>query len=202
MHPIEFIVRGVIAGFAISAPIGPVNIFCISRGIAKGRTAGVIAGVGAACADTIYGGIAGFSLHYIIYFLLREEFWIRVVGGSLLIVMGIVYFFRPPKAVDATAMQSGRSDLLTALVLNLTNPTTVLSFLAVLAALHLRDTRGWPSLYLVGGIFVGAMVWWIVLAIASSHFKERFDRRALCRLNQVAGASISLFGVAVVASSF
>jgi len=86
-HPItdlELLFRGALAGLAISAPVGPVNVLCISRTLTKGRAAGVISGLGAATADTVYGAIAGFSISFVIAFLIREELWIRLAGGILL----------------------------------------------------------------------------------------------------------------------
>jgi threonine/homoserine/homoserine lactone efflux protein len=197
MRALELLIKGVIAGLAISAPVGPVNVFCASRAIAKGRMAGVIAGLGAAAADTIYGAIAGFSITYIIQFLLREEFWIRLVGGSLLILIGFVFFFRPPKSLDA-GHSSAASNFTGAFVLNLTNPTIVLSFLAVLAALHITAGRGWVPLYLVAGIFTGGMMWWIFLALIASHFREHFDGGAMRWMNRVAGIAIGAFGIVTV----
>jgi threonine/homoserine/homoserine lactone efflux protein len=197
--PIVLLIKGMIAGLAISAPVGPVNILCISRAVAKGRRAGLIAGLGAGCADTIYGAIAGFSISYIIFFLQRKEFWVRLVGGSVLIGVGILYLVRPPKTLDARNNQSSdHSDFLTAFLLNLTNPTTVLSFLAVLATLHLSGSRGLPALYLVAGIFAGAMAWWIFLAVVASHFRQRFNDHALCWMNRIAGIAIGIFGVITV----
>jgi len=197
MLPLELLIKGLIAGLAISAPVGPVNVFCISRGIAKGRKAAVIAGLGAALADTFYGAIAGFSISYIIHFLVREEFWIRLVGGSLLILIGIIYFFRPPKALEPQRGDS-TSDFAGAFLLNLSNPTTVLSFLAVLAALHMAGYRGWLSIYLVAGIFAGSMAWWMFLALISSHFRDRFDKRAMRTMNRIAGIAIGAFGIVTV----
>src|SRR5213593_174948 len=74
MKDLELLLRGILVGLAISAPVGPVNVLCISRTISKGWAAGVISGLGAAVADTIYGAIAAFSIHVVISFLLREEF--------------------------------------------------------------------------------------------------------------------------------
>ena len=197
MQPLEMLIKGAIAGLAISAPVGPVNVFCISRAVTKGRKAGWIAGVGAAAADTIYGAIAGFSISYIISFLEREEFWIRLVGGSLLILIGIGYFFRPPKALKPERSSPG-SDLVAAFVLNLTNPTTVLSFLAVLAALRLGGYRGWQSLYLVAGIWTGGMGWWMFLSVVAAHFRDKFVHQAMCWMNRVAGVAIGGFGAITV----
>src|ERR1041385_7395412 len=140
MKALELLIRGIIAGLAIAAPVGPVNILCISRTLRKGRIAGLLTGLGAATADTFYGAIAGFSISIVISWLVREKFWLRLVGGLLLIAIGIVYYFKRPKSLEK-GNESANSVYVSALLLTLTNPTTVLSFLAVLAALGLSGLR-------------------------------------------------------------
>jgi threonine/homoserine/homoserine lactone efflux protein len=200
MNDLELLLRGLLAGLAISAPVGPVNVLCISRTLSKGRMAGMISGLGAAAADTVYGGIAGFSISFVIQFLLREEFWIRLCGGSLLIAIGIRYYFKKPKSLTEQRQGAGHSDFITAFLLNLTNPTTILSFLAVLAVLGLGHHRArWLTLLLIGGIFCGAMLWWIVLAAATNRFRDRFDDKAVLRMNRIAGVAIGGFGIVTLA---
>jgi threonine/homoserine/homoserine lactone efflux protein len=199
MNALELLVRGVIAGLAISAPVGPVNVLCISRTLTKGRRSGLISGLGAAAADTIYGGIAGFSISFIIQFLLEEEFWIRLFGGMLLIGIGVRYYFKDPKSLDEEQKDSPHAEFASAFLLNLTNPTTVLSFLAVLAVLGLG--QHYPRLLtflLVLGIFCGAMLWWIILIVASNHFRDRFNDRAMRWMNRIAGMAIGGFGVLTI----
>jgi len=199
MNPFQLLLRGLIAGLAISAPVGPVNVLCISRTISKGRTAGLVSGLGAAAADTIYGAIAGFSISFVIRFLIEEEFWIRSGGGILLIGIGIIYYRKRPRSLKEPSKGSAHSDYVTAFLLNLTNPTTVLSFLAVLAVLGLDGLNaGWLTLLLVGGIFFGAMVWWILLASVADHFRDRVDDRAVARMNRIGGVAIGAFGVLTI----
>jgi threonine/homoserine/homoserine lactone efflux protein len=197
MNDLGVLLRGIGAGLVISAPVGPVNVLCISRTLAKGRKAGLISGLGAAVADTIYGAIAGFSIHYVIGFLIREEFWIRLFGGTLLIVIGVRYYRRKPLRMKEIAQdQSARSDFATAFLLNLTNPTTVLSFMAVLTALGLRQHKSWwQGLTLVAGIFTGAIVWWIGLSLVGSRVRNRLTDQSLVWMNQVAGFAIGAFGL-------
>jgi threonine/homoserine/homoserine lactone efflux protein len=52
---ISFLFRGVVIGFSIAAPVGPIGILCIRRTLADGRVAGLVSGLGAATADAIYG---------------------------------------------------------------------------------------------------------------------------------------------------
>ena len=195
MWDLQLLMRGVAAGLAISAPVGPVNVLCVSRTISKGRAAGVKAGLGAALADTIYGAIAGFSIHLVIAFLIREVFWIRLFGGILLMGIGVIYYRKKPQPFREKNGAEADSDITSTFFLTLTNPTTVLSFLAVLAALHLDGRRAWwQTLFLVAGIFLGAMIWWILLAGAANHYRDRFDDRAMLWMNRIAGMAIGGFG--------
>jgi threonine/homoserine/homoserine lactone efflux protein len=197
MHAIDLFLRGIAAGFAISAPVGPVNVLCVSRTITKGWRAGVVSGLGAASADTFYGAIAGFSISIVIGFLIREQSKLRLFGGILLVLLGIWYYFKRPESLSKRgAASSDHSDLVTTFLLNLTNPTTVLSFLAVLAVLGLSGQRpAWLTLIMIGGIFVGSMVWWLILTGITNHFRERFNDRAMLWMNRIGGIAIGAFGV-------
>src|SRR5580700_9060216 len=134
MKALELLIRGVLAGLIITAPVGPVNVLCVQRTITKGWRSGLFSGLGSALADTIYATIAGFSISLVIQFLLRELFWIRVFGGILLILLGVWYYFRPPQPLETKERgDTDGADSASTFLLTLTNPTTILSFLAVLA---------------------------------------------------------------------
>ena len=196
MKELDLLLRGMLAGLAIAVPVGPVNVLCISRTIANGRVAGIISGLGAATADTFYGAIAGFSITLIINFLVKERFWIRLVGGALLIAIGLYYWFKKPKSLKEEDKESPHSEYVTTLLLTLTNPTTVLSFLAVMAGLRLGQPRPWTmTLFLVLGIFCGSMIWWVVLALISGHFRDRFNDNAVVWMNRIAAFAIGGFGI-------
>jgi threonine/homoserine/homoserine lactone efflux protein len=191
------LIKGFLAGLAIAAPVGPVNVMVASRTLVKNRFSGFLSGLGAATADAFYGAIAGFSISFIIDFLKREEFWIRVFGGILLVGIGIVYFRKPAPALQRRGGESsGHSDYVSAFLLTLTNPTTVLSFVAVLAAMGMGEQRAWwLNFLLVGGIFCGSMLWWIILVAIVNRLRDRFNEGAICWMNRVAGVAIGGFGI-------
>jgi len=146
--------------------------------------------------DTVYGAIAAFSISFVIQFLLRELHWIRVVGGSLLIAIGIFYYFKKPLPLKSGNEGSAHSELITAFLLNLTNPTVVLSFLAILAALRMTQPKAWwLNLLVVAGIFAGSMLWWTFLVVITSKYRDRFDELALRWMNRIAGLAIGAFGI-------
>jgi len=195
MHAIQLLLRGIAAGFAISAPVGPVNVLCVSRTITKGWRAGIVSGLGAAAADTFYGSIAGFSINIVIGFLIREQSTLRLYGGILLVLLGFWYYFKRPASLSNNK-GADHSDFVTTFLLNLTNPTTVLSFLAVLAVLGLSEHRpAWLTLIMVAGIFGGSMGWWLILTGITNHFRERFNDRAMLWMNRIGGIAIGAFGV-------
>ena len=199
MREVDLLIGGIMVGLMIAMPVGPVNILCIHRTIGAGWRSGVLSGLGAAAADMLYGAVAGFSITLVVQFLVREQFWIRLFGGILLVVIGISYFFKRPEPLNAQKQDCGSaySDLRSTFLLTLTNPTTVLSFVALLAALGIRQGNPWwLTVFLVGGIFCGSMVWWIVLGSIVNHFRGRFSDRNLLLMNRFAGVAIGAFGVA------
>ncbi len=176
------------------------NVLCVSRTLSRGRAGGIVSGLGAAAADTIYGSIAGFSISFIISWLLKELIWIRLVGGLLLIAIGAVYYRKRPKSLqEISRKDSTGSDVATTFLLTLTNPTTVLSFLAVLAVLGLAEHRPWHlTIFLIAGIFAGAMMWWTTLALVSGHFRDRFNDRGVVWMNRIAACAIGAFGLITI----
>ena len=198
MRELDLLIRGILTGLIIAAPVGPVNVLCMQRTVLKGWRAGIVSGLGAATADTLYGAIAGFSITFIIGFLERELAWIRLFGGILLVAIGAVYFFKPPASLaDKKEGESSEpADFHSTLLLTFTNPTTVLSFLAVLAALGLGERRPWwMTVFLVAGIFCGSMLWWVILSSIVNRLRDRMTDKTLRWMNRIAGMAIGAFGV-------
>ena len=82
-------IKGLVIGFSIADPVGPIGILCIQRTLTKGRIAGLLYGLGAATADGIYGSIAGFGLTFVSSFLVNQQNVFRLVGGIYLCFLGI-----------------------------------------------------------------------------------------------------------------
>jgi threonine/homoserine/homoserine lactone efflux protein len=202
MTGVELLWKGLAAGVAIAAPVGPVNVLVISRTIEKGWKSGLVSGVGAAAADTFYGSLAGFSITFVISFLIREQRPIKMAGGLLLMAIAVVYSFKKPTSLGKPAGGGAdHSDFTSTLLLNLTNPTTVLSFLVVLGALGMGGQRSWwLTSVLVGGMFAGSMVWWIVLILTGNKLRDRFTDRTMLSMNRVAAIAIGAFGIFTLVS--
>jgi len=131
--------KGLAIGFAIAAPVGPIGILCIQRSLHDGFKIGLMTGLGAALADGTYGLIAGFGLTAISSMLVAQQFWIRIIGGLFLLYLGIKTLLTPPRERSALN-QPDRSPwhaCATTYFLTITNPMTILSFVAIFAGLGL-----------------------------------------------------------------
>lgn len=194
---ISFFFRGLIIGFSIAAPVGPIGVLCIRRTLAEGRAAGFVSGLGAASADALYGCVAGFGLTFISNFLVGQQFWLRLVGGIFMLYLGIKTLLEKPAQQAATAQGTGLLGAYgSTFLLTVTNPMTILSFAAVFAGLGLASTRGsYASAgILVLGVFLGSALWWFALSGGVGLLREKFNAEMMQWVNRVSGAIIIVFG--------
>jgi len=135
--------KGLIIGFSIAAPVGPIGMLCIRRTLVYGRLSGLVSGLGAATADAVYGSIAAFGLAFVATFLVNQQGWLHLVGGLFLCYLGIKAFLAKPATATTTPESiSLASDYASTFFLTLTNPLTILSFAAVFAGLCLGSVGG------------------------------------------------------------
>ena len=83
---IGLLIKGLVIGFSIVAPVGPIGILCIRRSLSKSPLSGLLTGLGAATADALYGCIAGFGLTFISSLLIRQKLYLHIIGGVFLVV--------------------------------------------------------------------------------------------------------------------
>lgn len=193
-----FFLRGLLIGFSIAAPVGPIGVLCIRRTLAHGRLHGLVSGLGAATADAFYGSVAGFGLTFISGVLLDQRFWLRLIGGAFLCYLGIKTFLARPAEQAATAKDSGLAGAYAStLFLTLTNPTTIFSFAAIFAGLGVASAGSnyLAAGLLVLGVFLGSALWWFILSGGVSIFRAKFGSRQMQWVNRISGVVILAFGV-------
>lgn len=197
---LELFLKGLIIGFAIAAPVGPIGILCIQRSLHDGFKVGLMTGMGAALADGTYGLIAGFGLTAVSAMLINHQFWIRVIGGVFLLYLGIKLVFTPPREKSTTANfdKSPLHACGTTYLLTLTNPATILSFVAVFAGLGLGTVN--PdfnhALILVLGITIGSAAWWLLLSGGVAFIlHKRVSSTFMRAVNRISGGIILCFGL-------
>ncbi len=212
MPDLLFVLQGLIIGFSIAAPVGPIGVLCIRRTLAEGRAHGFVSGLGAATADAFYGMLAALGLTLVSAFLIDQANWLRLIGGAYLCYLGFKTFrSRPASAYQAQgddeirgefpARTRGRSLVgayVSTLLLTLTNPLTIMSFLAVFSGLGLGIQAGTLSaLEMVVGVFLGSATWWLILSGITNLFQSRMTASRLVWVNRLSGLIILGFGMLV-----
>jgi threonine/homoserine/homoserine lactone efflux protein len=200
----SFLLKGIILGFSIAAPVGPIGVLCMRRTLTEGRLAGLVAGLGAATADAFYGSVAGFGLAAISGFLVDYARWFRLLGGLFLMYLGVRTFFATPVEREVAARHGLLGGYLSTLFLTLTNPMTILSFGAVFAGLGLVGPTGnyAAAAMLVAGVFCGSALWWLVLSSGVAAVAARVEARALRWVNWVSGLVLEAFGWIVLVGAW
>jgi threonine/homoserine/homoserine lactone efflux protein len=194
---LNFFFKGAIIGFCIAAPVGPIGVLCIRRSLADGRLIGLSTGLGAATADSAYGCVAAFGLTAISGLLVSQRLWLGFVGGLFLCYLGIRTSLSKPAAQTIQVRRGGvASAYFSALFLTLTNPTTILSFVAVFTGLGLVAAQDYLSAtVLVAGVFLGSALWWLILSGAVAVFRSRISSAWMRAINQLSGVVILAFGL-------
>lgn len=200
----SLLLKGLVMGFSIAAPVGPVGLLCIRRTLAKGRLSGLVSGLGAASADGLYGLLAGLGIGALAEWLVSGQTWLRLGGGILLILLGLQTFFSQPAQAPASASSRGLlGDYFSTLALTLSNPLTILSFAAVFASLGLSSQGAYSRAVagLVTGVFCGSAAWWLLLSGAVGLLRERITPLQMRWVNRVSGLLIFAFGTWTVISA-
>ena len=193
--------KGFLVGFLIAMPVGPIGVLCIQRTLHKGKLHGMVSGLGAATADAIYGFVAAFGLTFVSNFLVKEQMWLRIIGGIFLCYMGArVYLSKSYQQTDSGNGTSYVRDYVSALILTFTNPTTFLAFAAMFAGLGLVKAveHHVTALLLVAGVFVGSGLWWLVLSGVAATFLGKLLYSRPAWLNKISGIIITVFGIFVL----
>lgn len=195
--------KGLVIGFLISIPVGPIGVLCIQRTLNKGKLHGVVSGLGAATADAVYGFVAAFGLTFVSNFLVKEQIWLRLAGGIFLCYIGLkVFLFKLERQTATGDNTSYVRDYVSMLFLTLANPITFFAFAAIFASLGLVNLSEHHivALLLVAGVFVGAGLWWLILSGIAATFLGKLLYNRPAWLNKISGIVIIVFGLFVLLS--
>ena len=199
-----FLVKGIVVGVVIAVPVGPVGILCLRRTIFEGQLSGLVSGLGAATADALFGVVAAFGLTLVSRWLISWEDWLCAGGGIYLLYSGGSALFS--KAHEKMTEESDPETLVrgfaSAFALTITNPVTILVFLAIFAALGLGGTQAalLRAAFLVLGVWIGSFLWWLGLSLGVGMFRRSIEPRHLAWVSRGSGVILFATGAALLAT--
>lgn len=195
------IVYGMVVGVVLAAPIGPINIEIVVRGVRDGFRSGWLLGLGALTADTLYATLVVSGLTP-----LADQPALRIplfLAGA--IMLGYVGWGSVRRAlhgelVDAdsgTELASGKS-YVTGFLLAAFNPMGIVYWLSVGAglvadAVNRVGTIGAPVL--VAGVFLGILCWVTVISLVAQVSRRFVTGAGMRWVTGVSGAIVMAFGL-------
>jgi len=201
MPSLLIFLKAFLIGFSIAMPVGPIGLLCIKNTLSYGFKTGFAVGLGAALADSFYGLLAGGGLALISKFLLTYTSYIKVIGGIFLIYLGIKEV-RNYKKVPHNAAKIKNSHFLktvfTVLFLTLTNPATIISFVAIFASIGGLTVGVLGLITMIFGVFSGSLFWWLILAGGVTKIKHKISEKIMKIIKIFSGIILCGFGIYTV----
>ena len=202
------ILRGLIIGVVISAPMGPVGIYCLQRTLDKGRLSGFYTGVGAAISDFIYCLLTGFGLSFIEDFINVHRDPIKLIGSAVLVFFGIWLMRKKTDdgsiAADADhGAPSREGDILKGFALTFSNPLILFLIIGLFAQFNFVIEGMKFYHYILGfiGIIGGALGWWWMVTHFVDKLRGHFNQRTMKLINTVIAIIILIFAAVGIFSS-
>ena len=210
MYDILYLFKGMLVGLMVSIPLGPMGVLIIQKTLHKGALSGFIAGMEAASADFFYASVAAFGLGYVINTVQTHELLLQIIGGIFLLCIGLkIYFDNPIRQIrqrrQGRVSKTGLlGDYLSLFFLTVSNPITVVVFMAVFAGMSVfgESSSMLGELLVVIGVLLGGGVWWYTLSTLVNIFRKKFRLRVLITINRVSGLVITILGALVILAAF
>lgn len=197
--------KGLLLGFAVAVPVGPIGLLCMDRSLRFGKTCGFFTGLGAGVADTMYGAIAAFGISSVLDMIMGYETQLRVFGGIVLIIVSVKMYLTPPPDLHKVRCPTEKRPIFKmfweSFILTLSNPMTILGFMAVYAGLGIKAVGINQILIVLLGVFLGSCLWWMSLSIGTGLLKQKLSQSFLTKFSQGAAIVVGLFGLAALVRS-
>lgn len=206
---IETLLKGILIGILVSAPMGPVGMLCIRRTFYKGRWHGFMTGLGATLSDVCYAMLTTLGMGFVVNFVEDNQTPLQLMGSLVLGGFGLyIYHSNPAKLISKPKEKHKKKrtftqDFFTAFLLTFSNVLIVLLYIGLYARFGFVLPEHSVEMMGVGilGIALGAIAWWLFITSLFAKLGTLINVRRIGLLNKLIGVSViclSLLGVASV----
>lgn len=191
------LIKGMLIGVVVSAPVGPIGVLCLQRTLNRGKAHGFATGFGAMLSDMIYALIAGFSMSMVIGFIEDHKLALEILGSIVVFFFGL-HTYRDNPVAKLKNMETSKGsvvqDFLSSFGLTITNPLVVFLFIGVFSRFSFltSDASTLQNVLCISSILVGALVWWLLIVNIADIFRSRFNLRGLVILNKLTGSVLMI----------
>jgi threonine/homoserine/homoserine lactone efflux protein len=206
----DLVLKGIVTGFLLSIMIGPVFFVLLETSIRRGVKAALALDLGVLLSDVLYIMIA-----YVFYSEVSElsagknQVILKLVGGVLFLVYGVVTWFKKPKEIKVDdygrVFQSAGDYVLLTLkgfLLNIANPLVVFYWFSVMTLGSKNSPSGDPQhssiLFFLGVILITFFSVDLLKIFGAKKLRPLVTDKLLIALNHLIGIVFVIFGVFLV----
>jgi threonine/homoserine/homoserine lactone efflux protein len=194
------LLQNILLGLTLAAPIGPVNLEIIKRGLRAGVKQAFLTGAGAMSADTtylilIFFGLASFLNMSFMKILLG-------IGGSVVLIylgaMSTKDFLHKSAPDKNQTRRLFKNSFVTGYVLAIASPMNMVWWTGVFGALLASQTRTQTNItafFSCLSILLGCFLWVFFLACALHWGKKIINEKIIRLISFVAGIFLIGFGI-------
>lgn len=200
MFPILPFVLGVAVGAAYCAPVGPVNLEIVRRGLSIGFLAGFLVALGAVIGDAFWAAVGILGSSFLTDSIpLRVGIGVLGVGILLFVAFNAFRASRQNTDYHLTDPPRQRTGFPVGVALSMANPFAVVFWLAVtasgaLASLGVDKNHHIARIWFFVGLVVGAILYGLVLSAIVAWARRFITAKAMGKINF--GAALTLLGLA------
>jgi len=193
------LLQNIILGLSLAAPLGPVNLEIIKRGLNFGFRQAFLTGLGAMSADATYLTLIFFGLTSFLNISLIKIV-LGVAGSFVLIYLGLVsakeYFYKA--ALENQSRRVYQNSFITGYVLAISSPMTIIWWTGVFGALLMSQTGAQTNLSAFLSclsILLGCFIWVFFLAASLHWGKKIIHEKMTGYISLIAGIFLIVFGI-------
>ena len=178
------ILKGILTGFILSLPFGPVGVYCMELTIVEGRWKGYITALGMVTIDMLYSAVALLFLSSVKDYVIKYENCLSLFIGIFLMIVSSKKLFRKIELKELNVdFKSMLQNYLTGVGFAIVNISSILVIATVFAFFRILDDANTPTLIeTVLGVGLGGSGLWFLTTYLISHFRKLFGKEKLIKI--------------------
>jgi len=194
------LIQNILLGLTLAAPIGPVNVEIIKRGLNDGFRQAFLTGAGAMCADATYLTLIFFGLTTFLNNVFMTYF-LGIAGSFILIYLGAMSvrdYFRKATSPDTRQRRIFKYAFIAGFALAISSPMTIVWWTGVFGALMASQgsiKTNFSAFLSCLSILLGCFLWVFFLAAALHWGKKIINEQMTRMVSLIAGLFLIGFGL-------
>jgi threonine/homoserine/homoserine lactone efflux protein len=194
------LIKGILTGFILSLPFGPVGIFCMEKTLSEGQWKGYVAALGMITVDLFYTTLVLFFMEQVDFWIIRYELLFQFLVGFLLLLISVS---KMKKKVKLPTISNDSANYIknysTTFLIALSNVSSLFTIWLIFTTLRIYENleSNRAPLVILGVLSGGAFEWFLTTYVLT-HWKKTLNEAVILRITRIMGIIIFCFGLCIL----